>query len=56
MNKKYIQYICWNYTTVRQTTYDNWPKLHTELHLIRLKDGRGLLRTTKEMHQLGLME
>lgn len=48
-----IAYITWNYGTT--DARDHKGKLGT-LHLIRLKDGRGLLKTDAEMVKLGLAE
>lgn len=42
-----IQYISWNYGRTRDGV---------KLHLIRLKNGQGLLRTDEEMVRLGLAE
>jgi hypothetical protein len=47
---KNIAYISWNYGKSRGDI-TNGP---VTLHLIRLKDGRGLLKTDAEMVALGL--
>lgn len=49
-----IKYISWNYGE-KYVTEDGFSR-KTSLHLIRLNDGRGLLRTSKEMVALGLAE
>jgi hypothetical protein len=54
MDKLPIQYISWNYGTSPHFNYKLW--CYERLHLIRLKSGAGLLKTTSEMRTLGLCE
>lgn len=46
-----IRYVSWYYGKTRSCVHGEEP-----LHLIRLEDGRGLLRTTEECRKLGLCE
>lgn len=47
-----VKYISWNYGSIQRSVLAGRERVH----LIRLTDGRGLLRTDEEMVELGLAE